>query len=92
QVNDTLGHPCGDKLLCAVAGRLRDMLKASQVVARFGGDEFVVFLHDTPSANDAATLARHIVDRLSERYEIDRHSVEIGASIGIAIASPGMKA
>jgi diguanylate cyclase (GGDEF)-like protein len=87
QVNDTLGHPCGDELLCAVADRLREMLRPEDFVARFGGDEFVVFQQNIRSEEDAAGLARRIVDRLSERYEIDNHLVEIGASVGIAMTT-----
>jgi diguanylate cyclase (GGDEF)-like protein len=92
QVNDTLGHPCGDRLLCAVAGRLREMLRPEDCVARFGGDEFVVFQQNIKSHEDAAGLARRIVDRLSERYKIDNHLVEIGASVGIAMTAPGVSA
>lgn len=92
QINDTLGHPCGDRLLCSVAERLRDMLRPDDYVARFGGDEFVVFQQNIASNEDAAALARRIVDRLSDRYLIDHHVVEIGASIGIAMTSPGTKA
>lgn len=88
QVNDTLGHPCGDQLLCAVANRLREMLRPEDFVARFGGDEFVVFQQNISAAEDAAALARRIVERLSERYRIDNHLVEIGASVGIALTSP----
>ncbi|MCA1540950.1 EAL domain-containing protein [Bradyrhizobium sp. NBAIM32] len=88
QVNDTLGHPCGDQLLCAVANRLREMLRPEDFVARFGGDEFVVFQQNLTSPEDAAALARRIVERLSERYRIDNHLVEIGASVGIALTSP----
>jgi diguanylate cyclase (GGDEF)-like protein len=87
QVNDTLGHPCGDQLLCLVADRLREMLRPEDFVARFGGDEFVVFQQNIKSSDDAAVLARRIVDHLSERYKIDHHLVEIGASIGIAMTS-----
>lgn len=92
QVNDTLGHPCGDRLLCSVAERLRDMLRPEDFVARFGGDEFVVFQQNIASNEDAASLARRIVERLSDRYLIDHHVVEIGASIGIAMTFPGAKA
>ncbi|MFO1111846.1 MAG: EAL domain-containing protein [Bradyrhizobium sp.] len=92
QVNDTLGHPCGDQLLCAVSDRLREMLRPEDFVARFGGDEFVVFQQNIHSAEDAAGLARRIVDRLSERYKIDNHLVEIGASVGIAVTAPGVSA
>jgi diguanylate cyclase (GGDEF)-like protein len=92
QVNDTLGHPCGDQLLCAVADRLREMLRPEDFVARFGGDEFVVFQQNIKSNEDAAGLARRIVEHLSERYKIDNHLVEIGASVGIAMTSPGVSA
>jgi diguanylate cyclase (GGDEF)-like protein len=92
QVNDTLGHPSGDRLLCAVADRLREMLGPHDYVARFGGDEFVVFQRGINSNEDAAELARQIVERLSERYEIEHHLIEIGASIGIALTAPGVSA
>jgi diguanylate cyclase (GGDEF)-like protein len=92
QVNDTLGHPCGDQLLCAVAGRLRTMLRPEDFVARFGGDEFVVFQQNIKSNEEAAVLARRIVDHLSERYQINNHLVEIGASVGIAMTSPDISA
>ena len=92
QVNDTLGHPCGDQLLCTVADRLRAMLRPEDFVARFGGDEFVVFQQNIHSNEEAAGLARRIVDRLSERYQVDNHLVEIGASVGIAMTSPDMSA
>jgi diguanylate cyclase (GGDEF)-like protein len=92
QVNDTLGHPCGDQLLCAVADRMRAMLRPEDFVARFGGDEFVVFQQNIKSNEEAAVLARRIVEHLSERYKIDNHLVEIGASVGIATTSPGISA
>jgi diguanylate cyclase (GGDEF)-like protein len=92
QVNDTLGHPCGDQLLCAVADRLRGILRPEDFVARFGGDEFVVFQRNISSQDDAVVLARRIVDHLSERYRIDNHLVEIGASVGIALTSPDVSA
>jgi diguanylate cyclase (GGDEF)-like protein len=92
QVNDTLGHPCGDRLLCAVADRLRAMLRPEDFVARFGGDEFVVFQQNIKSNEEAAGLARRIVDHLSERYKIDNHLVEIGASVGIAMTARGVSA
>src|SRR5207247_6398410 len=87
QVNDTLGHPCGDQLLCAVANRLREMLRPDDFVARFGGDEFVVFQQNIASPEDAAALARRIVERLSERYRIVNQLVEIGACVGLALTS-----
>lgn len=86
QINDTMGHPFGDELLCAVAERLRGIARDSDVVARFGGDEFVVLLSPIKRPEEAASLARRVVEVLSETFDIDRHQVVIGASIGIAIA------
>ena len=64
------------------------MLRPEDFVARFGGDEFVVFQQNIKSPDEAAALARRVVDHLSERYKIDNHLVEIGASVGIAMTSP----
>jgi diguanylate cyclase (GGDEF)-like protein/PAS domain S-box-containing protein len=87
QVNDTLGHPCGDQLLCAVADRLRKIARETDVVARFGGDEFVVFQSPVKHPKEAAALAKNIVKWLEEPYDIEGHHVVIGASIGIAITT-----
>ncbi len=87
QVNDTLGHPCGDRLLSQVADRLRSLVRPTDIVARFGGDEFVVFRAGAASNDEAAALAKAIVEHLGRPYEIDHHQVVIGASIGIATNS-----
>jgi diguanylate cyclase (GGDEF)-like protein/PAS domain S-box-containing protein len=86
QVNDTLGHPRGDVLLRAVADRLRHLVRSTDIVARFGGDEFVVVQTPLAGADEAATLARRIVSTLSDTYEVDGHQVVIGASVGIALS------
>lgn len=86
QVNDTLGHPAGDALLCAVAERLRQVIRDTDLVARFGGDEFVVLQAPVRDPEGAAVLARRIVEELSKSYEIGGHRVVIGASVGIAVA------
>jgi diguanylate cyclase (GGDEF)-like protein len=86
QVNDTLGHPCGDELLCAVADRLRGAVGGSDIVARFGGDEFVVMQYPLGHPKEAAALAERLVDKLAEPFQISGNEVVIGASIGIAVA------
>jgi len=86
QVNDTLGHPAGDALLCAVSDRLRHIAGETDVVARFGGDEFVILRAAAISDDEAAALADRIVDELEEPYDIDGHEVVIGASVGIAVS------
>ena len=84
-VNDSLGHETGDAVLRETARRLRERLRASDVVARIGGDEFVVALTDMESALDAAQVARHIVAALSAPYASDRGDIFLSPSIGIAL-------
>jgi len=87
-VNDTLGHGIGDKVLHEVGMRLRACCRDGDEVSRLGGDEFAVLTGQVETAQDAAAIAGHIVSRMAEPFEIDGHSVVIGASIGIAVA-PG---
>lgn len=86
QVNDTLGHTSGDLLLKAVAERLRPLIRDTDVIARFGGDEFVVLQSPVKSASEASALARRMLTALTGTYEISGHEVVISASIGIAMA------
>jgi diguanylate cyclase (GGDEF)-like protein len=86
-VNDTLGHPGGDKLLKMVADRLRLLVRESDTIARMGGDEFAIVQVAADPA-DATTLAQRIISAMSEPFDIDGHQAAIGASIGIAVG-PG---
>jgi diguanylate cyclase (GGDEF)-like protein/PAS domain S-box-containing protein len=86
QVNDTLGHPAGDALLIAVAKRLRERLRDSDTLARLGGDEFVIVLEQPIERNQVAGLARALIARLSEPFDLPGGQVaRIGASIGISL-------
>lgn len=87
QVNDTLGHSRGDMLLVAVAERLRKVVRETDVIARFGGDEFVVLQYPVTSLDQGSVLAKRIIECLKGNYEIDGHEVAVSASIGIAIAN-----
>ena len=83
-INDTLGHAAGDGILRAAAERIRKNLRESDVVARHGGDEFVIVLTDLPDVRDAGSVARQLIAALSKRFDIDGKPVYIGASVGIA--------
>ncbi|WP_426421294.1 putative bifunctional diguanylate cyclase/phosphodiesterase [Bradyrhizobium genosp. A] len=86
-VNDTLGHPVGDALLCAVSDRLRALASDRDVISRTGGDEFsIVQFGPDASMAAAASLAARIVEVLCVPFELGDHHVVIGASVGIAIA------
>ena len=87
-VNDTLGHGIGDKLLRGVARRLRSTLREEDILARLNSDEFAIMQSGVTRPEDAALLARRLLDAIGEPYMLDGHSVAIGASIGIAVA-PG---
>lgn len=84
QVNDTLGHSAGDRLLQGVAQRLTQCLRESDTVARVGGDEFVVLLPRISSREQASVVAEKIRNSLSSPFTIDGHSLSMVPSIGIA--------
>ncbi|GFO55732.1 hypothetical protein GMSM_27390 [Geomonas sp. Red276] len=83
-INDTLGHAMGDKLLCEVAHRLENCTRESDVLARLGGDEFVVLLTVVASQTGVATAAQRMLDSLASPFQIDGRTVYTSASIGIA--------
>jgi diguanylate cyclase (GGDEF)-like protein len=87
-VNDTFGHPAGDKLLKIVAGRLCGIVRESDTVARTGGDEFVIVQSPIADPADATSLAQRAIALMSEPFEIDGHQAVIGASVGVAVG-PG---
>ena len=87
-VNDTLGHPTGDKLLKMVADRLQLIIRGMDTVARMGGDEFALVLADAAQQSDIDAVARRIIKVVSEPYEINGRQVVIGTSVGIAIGRP----
>ena len=85
-VNDTLGHPIGDKLLIAVTERLNRYVREVDSIARMGGDEFAIVQVAIDRPEDAEALAERIIETISAPYEIDGHNVVVGTSIGIAVA------
>ncbi|MGT2489102.1 diguanylate cyclase domain-containing protein [Methylobacterium oryzae CBMB20] len=85
-INDTMGHPAGDRLLQLVADRLRGIGPISGSVARLGGDEFVIVQQSVTSPAVAEDLAQRVLQELERPFDIDGHQVTVGASIGIAIA------
>jgi diguanylate cyclase (GGDEF)-like protein/PAS domain S-box-containing protein len=87
-VNDTLGHPVGDNLLRAVADRLRDCVRETDLVARLGGDEFAVIQTRIAQPADAERFSRRLRDAIALPYDLDDIQVVIDTSIGIAVA-PG---
>ncbi len=85
-VNDTLGHAAGDRLLVQVAAALRGAVRADDVVVRLGGDEFAVLLREVPDAAAAARAAQHVSALLHQPFAVDRVTLEVGVSVGVALA------
>ena len=85
EVNDSLGHPAGDALLCAAAGRLRRLAPPGALVARLGGDEFALLLPDLVDDGHLGALAERILRSLAEPYALAGRTVRSGATIGVAI-------
>jgi diguanylate cyclase (GGDEF)-like protein len=85
-VNDTLGHPAGDELICAMSRRLVEATRATDIVARIGGDEFAIIQTGVNSPAEAEILCMRIVEAVSEAFELAGTKINIGVSIGVAIA------
>ena len=85
QINDNLGHAVGDQVLRLAADRLASVVRESDSVSRYGGDEFVVLLSEMTSAADAAPIARKILDALAAPAVVGPHPVTLKASIGVAV-------
>jgi len=88
-VNDTRGHMAGDSLLVAVARRLRGATRASDTVARFGGDEFVVVYEDLTGIEELVERARRLCDTLAAPFDVDGHEVYATVSAGVAVGHQG---
>ncbi|MBK9132652.1 MAG: EAL domain-containing protein [Gammaproteobacteria bacterium] len=84
EINDTLGHPCGDLILRETARRMSALMRSSDTVARLGGDEFALLLPATDPA-DAARIADKVAREIERPFALEGHSFMLGASIGIAM-------
>jgi diguanylate cyclase (GGDEF)-like protein len=86
QVNDTLGHAAGDGLIRDFAGRLRRLTRDIDMVARIGGDEFVVVMPKMQDVAEAEALCERIIDSVRQPFDIDDNQIFVGVSIGVALA------
>ena len=85
RVNDSLGHDAGDQLLISIAQRITSIMRIQDLVARFGGDEFVLMLEQVEGAHSTARIAHRLIQSIAQPLELNGHEVIISASIGIAI-------
>lgn len=85
-VNDTLGHPMGDKLLQSVATRLKSCVEETDTIVRLGGDEFAIIQMSEDQPRAASDLAERVCASLAQPFVLETHQVVVGASVGIAIA------
>lgn len=84
-INDSFGHPIGDELLIAVAHRLMNCIRAEDTISRFGGDEFVILLPNTPSLSNAITVANRIHEDIKHPFKLSSQDITVSVSIGITL-------
>jgi diguanylate cyclase (GGDEF)-like protein len=88
-INDSLGHPCGDELLKLVARRLEACIRQTDMVARFGGDEFAILLDTMQDTSDAVRVAEKVQKAISAPFKLASHEAITTASIGVALSTSG---
>ncbi len=88
-VNDTFGHQVGDELLRIVGKRIKHVIREEDIVARIGGDEFIVLIKENAASGRSSSTAQRIIHSISKSFKVRENSVHIGASIGICISSGG---
>ncbi|HET9629128.1 MAG TPA: EAL domain-containing protein [Novosphingobium sp.] len=84
-VNDTLGHLVGDQLLARVSSRLKELMSENELCGRLGGDEFAIVIRDASDLARVDLVAKAVIERLSMPYEVDHHTLYVGASVGSAV-------
>ena len=84
-VNDSLGHQVGDSLLALVAERLRKLMSDNELCGRLGGDEFAIVIRDASDQNRVRAIANTVIEHLSAPYNVDNHTLYVGASVGSAL-------
>jgi diguanylate cyclase (GGDEF)-like protein/PAS domain S-box-containing protein len=84
-INDSLGHPTGDKLLQSIAKRLVNCVRSTDTISRQGGDEFVVLLNEVEQWEDAADLAKKLLEAVAQAHSIDQRDLFVTTSIGVSI-------
>ncbi|WP_120716400.1 putative bifunctional diguanylate cyclase/phosphodiesterase [Tsuneonella amylolytica] len=84
-VNDSLGHQVGDKLLAQVSARLKALMGENELCGRLGGDEFAIVIRDASERSCIERVAKSVIARLSQPYQVDHHTLYVGASVGTAV-------
>ncbi len=84
-INDSFGHTVGDHLLQEAAGKITSCVRVTDTVSRYGGDEFVILLTEIGAREDAAKIAKKLLDKFSAPHKIDGHELKLTLSIGISI-------
>lgn len=88
EINDSLGHAGGDDVLRMVAERLRSAVRPQDTAARLGGDEFAILVESIPSVTDIELVAGRVLAEMEREFDIGGHLIQVGASLGVAIAGP----
>jgi diguanylate cyclase (GGDEF)-like protein len=85
ELNDTMGHAVGDRVLAAVAERIRPLLRSSDTLSRFGGDEFAIMCEDVTDETEAMAIGQRIVDAMARPFAIGDALVSLSSSVGVAV-------